>query len=465
MENCGEFLGDFADLYEHLKKQKRIWDLRDLLHLFVTMDMGVSGCLLRMLEGSLNVQAPTVYDIIQSLQDDWNTLAGDETITLALLDIFTTLANDAAQNLGDVGWATAFFEAAQRYAVDLANRSPSHLKTRPYLCWVASEALLQQYREPHTIGLPGLRKHLEKLAGTYAISPSVFPSQSMPFFIPANDVPPNWQPNTLDNDEQEEVLCIILKYALELGDVELQAACLQELIYRCPDPQKLLEDLKSLWMAVGNRRRYLHTCLYCYLSTSSPDSRETLRRELLTFGETCSDRLLERAQYSTLGMLTSSSHERDTYLERSSRAYFDSHFESRRYQESRDQTRRRPPFPQYLPRSSPRRTDSRDYTRKYQPSISEFNEASPRRSKRKPPSRYRNMYEQQSETESVIESETEPSLDESVMSISTIRSDEGSPIIKDQAMGETTPAISPLRNQTGVRLYAPRPGLQNASQT
>ncbi|KAL3303969.1 tetratricopeptide repeat domain-containing protein [Colletotrichum asianum] len=275
---------DLNGLYLHLKAEERIWEFRDLFHECLAA-YGLKE-IFRMMFGEKDEKGSRwEVDIVQTICDDWSAAVEDEAVSFAFLDIFTTIALASMAQPDNSRTASRYFE----------------------------------YTSAKPVGLAALRNRLRMLPGKVRISRRVFPHQNIPMYAPVEDESPEWRPNsTPDTEENSVVIRMVLKTAQKICDTELQAACIQELIYISPAPEELLDELSSLWKSVGNLRRHNQTHLYRYLCipASPPEPREKLRQDILLSGEFSSAGFSQYAQYMVLRALSSRLHEKSAYSKR-----------------------------------------------------------------------------------------------------------------------------------------------------
>ncbi|KAH0430918.1 hypothetical protein CcaCcLH18_07476 [Colletotrichum camelliae] len=243
---------DLNDLYLHLKTEEKIWEFRDLFHECLAA-YGLTE-IFRMMFGERDEKGSKLeVDIVQAICDDWSAGVEDEAVSFAFLDIITTITLASMAQPDNSLTASRYFEIA---------------RAKP-------------------VGLAALRNRLRLLPGKVRYSRRVFPHQNLPMYAPVEDESPGWRPDPKPaTEENSAVIRMILKTAQEIGDTELQAACIQELIYISSAPEELLDELGNLWKSVGNLRRHNRTHLYRYLCApaSPPEPREKLRQDILLSG-------------------------------------------------------------------------------------------------------------------------------------------------------------------------------------
>ncbi|KAL1965261.1 hypothetical protein VTN77DRAFT_5863 [Rasamsonia byssochlamydoides] len=102
----------------------------------------------------------------------------------------------------------------------------------------------------------------------------------LPIYIPAGSENPGW-PRPDPKFESNDVLQTVLETARELGDYQVEAMCLEELICRADDPKVLFTQLGRLQKSIqGDGVRYRQTCLSRYLLATDAESRRDLIEEL-----------------------------------------------------------------------------------------------------------------------------------------------------------------------------------------
>lgn len=306
----------FSTLYTFLRNNECIWEFKDLFESLQRIH-GLSQAIEFLFEGRrLDLDNPS--RVIEIVQKDWNATPQDSTSSLALLEIFThmSLASaSVAEASYDLKAASTYFEAARRYATSLATAGPQNLRSRAYLRWVIAQVLLQQHGMAHPTGSRALLKHLASLPGVTVNDDHIFPYGEIYLYAPDEDETPHWSPAAAGKSRHEKTIQTVLRISRELGDIDLQAACLQLLIYQSPDPHQLLAELSNMWVAVGDRRRQIQTCLYRFVVMKPSDSRENLRRDILALGEV-DDNELTFTKNLILRALSTSTHEKQVYFRR-----------------------------------------------------------------------------------------------------------------------------------------------------
>ncbi|KAK1586191.1 uncharacterized protein LY79DRAFT_557091 [Colletotrichum navitas] len=328
----GHNADEYGELYAHLQHEDRIWDFRDLCYglLAVKSLEETIHCLFSRYLSSQNENAPEVTQVIQQ---HWEGSAGDEVTSLALLDIFTAFtmwALDAANSRYETSLddseelqtAKTYLKIAQHYATGVLRQNPLNLKSRPYLQWVVAKVLVEKNTDTARCGQATLVKYLSNLRGESKVSSGAFRGllsfQDDVYYTPNQDEAPDWQPDSsiAFSYEQEKAILMVVRNARELGDVMLEAACLQQLKYSSPNPEAHLVDLCNLWRSVGNRSGLLRAYFYRYILKRSPGVSNDLRSNLLEFGDAECNVDLQKTRFMILRALSNRSYEKTVYLKR-----------------------------------------------------------------------------------------------------------------------------------------------------
>ncbi|KAI3537092.1 hypothetical protein CSPX01_10390 [Colletotrichum filicis] len=295
-----------APVYPHLKAEGRIWDFKDLLDRLLRMESTSVCTTLRLLlqsYGDDNDGHLTI--LLQRIEDDWGS-AADEVSSFALLEIFTTLTLASMSRQTSILMVKKIFQFAQGHAQDILEANPINSKTRPYLCWIVTKVLVEQYKNPKMTGIFALASHLKRLPGKSWQPEVALPLSWMVLYAPYEDEDPKWHPDPSTTAGHDNALRTVLGVAEQLGDTPLQATCLQLLIYQCPQPRLLLDKLGDLWRSKGAYLGYIQTRMYCFIpeSLSTPETRESIRRDILLAGEVSSGGPVSHARSMILRALS-----------------------------------------------------------------------------------------------------------------------------------------------------------------
>ncbi|KAK2761067.1 hypothetical protein CKAH01_16411 [Colletotrichum kahawae] len=322
----------YGKLYAHLQHEDRIWDFRDLCYSIkatASLEMTID-CIFSKYLSQKNNTAPSVVQIIQQ---HWDGSAEDEVTSLALLDIFTAFAmwaleaansryEDSLDDTEELQTAKIYLDAAHHYATEVMRQNPLNLKSRPYLQWVVAKVLVQKNTDPARSGQFALRKHLCNMRGETNTSAGAFrgllPFSDIVVYTPNEDEAPDWQPDSsiTFSHEQEQAIQMVARHARQLGDVLLEAACLQQLNYSSPSTEVYLVDLCNLWRSAGNRLGLLRAYVYRYILKRTINASNDLRSDLLEFGDTQCRVQLQKARFMILRALSTRLYEKAVYLRR-----------------------------------------------------------------------------------------------------------------------------------------------------
>ncbi|KAK7447220.1 hypothetical protein Landi51_07095 [Colletotrichum acutatum] len=254
-----------------------------------------------------------------TIEEDWSVAETNEETSFALLEIFTTIVLDSMCQSENIGLVNTIFEFSRKKALDVLELNPTNSKSRPYLRWIISKVLLEQYRDPRITGFFSLKRCLHNFPG-HRIAPNLsdLPKLCMISYAPDEDEAPRWSPDPTTTIGHDEVLRTVLGVAEELGDVWMQATCLQLLIYQSPEPRTLLYSLDDLWRSAGTHQRHLETRLYRYIPEAlrTTEDRAGLQRQILLSAKASSQGLKPYAEYMILRALATRQEEKDSYLER-----------------------------------------------------------------------------------------------------------------------------------------------------
>ncbi|KND92321.1 hypothetical protein TOPH_03010 [Tolypocladium ophioglossoides CBS 100239] len=302
----------WKQLYEYLQTDGLIWEFRDLF-LELEQLVGVDEALSMLI--NVKELESSGEELLERLHADWD--GQDESSSYALIDIFASLGLAFMERPGKESTIIKCLDIAEKHAVALVGDNDEMAYCRPCLRYVMAMVLMESYGEPGArsggISFPDHRR------GDLLLSRHLFPSESLPIYAPVEDETPTWRPGGTDLDEiwnfkTEQVL----EQAEKLGDVEMQAACLQELMYQGKGTAEfVLEQLEHLWWSVGSMTKVHQTQLFRYMLATSPAGREQLRRDILAGGEFGLAGFWEGyAQYMILRALTPKAREKEVYLAR-----------------------------------------------------------------------------------------------------------------------------------------------------
>ena len=289
-----------------------IWELRDIIEELVT-DEGTDETL-NLLLGEQ--PRKTEEDGLDRLHRDWWEDAGfDDSTSVALLDIFTTLALECMVSDPRSEKIQKCLRIGRDHATRLLAQDDRFAKSRPYLKWIMVKLMSQDYEERRqwkNIIFRGFGR------GTMDARSKQFFGRSLPMYAIASDEAPEWKPRfDQPHEEAIKVVRMVQQAALDTGDVQMQGACLQELIWHLAEgPEAVLEELHKLWSDAGQPMEIQNIQLFKYLLARTPAARKQLRQEILTFGEYPSADFTQYSRCMILHALATQSHEKEVYLKR-----------------------------------------------------------------------------------------------------------------------------------------------------
>lgn len=195
------------------------------------------------------------------IHEDWAQLGSSESVTLGLLDSFTSLilqthpidqgAESSSPTL--VEHARVFAESVQRHKAD-------NMETRPFIQWFLAKTWWETRPTPKrsdgvTINdFDGLL--LEQRDRIH-----------LPVLVPMPCERPNWALTSARPDAaQRSAVEVVLGAAMEGDDLYLQALALKFLCLQSQNPTRLMNALSTLQLDLqGDMEGYLGTCLTRYL--------------------------------------------------------------------------------------------------------------------------------------------------------------------------------------------------------
>ncbi|KAK4200941.1 hypothetical protein QBC40DRAFT_279144 [Triangularia verruculosa] len=319
-EDQFESLGNWHDLYRHLINRGMIWEFRDIFQ-EVLFSFGLDtafGLIKSPLHveterpGNANTTAHSYTSRCQQLYIDLEKGNEDESTLFALLDIFTTLALRSSQLTDQEEVAERCMELATKQIPRLAQQNNDYAMSRPYLRWSVAKILIRESCRKtfeDSMVFNGLKR------GELLFPTAAFPFANLPVYSPADDEVPHWHPKSMSptSDSDNAVIRTVLQAAEELGDLDLQVGCLQELMYRGGLPaEKVVVSLEDIWSSTGqlNALKMLH--LFRYMLAHTDSARRQLRRDILCDGEPAEQKL-RLAQCMILRALAPSPREKEQH--------------------------------------------------------------------------------------------------------------------------------------------------------
>lgn len=303
-------LPDWNVMYRHLVDKGMIWEFRDILQELVQTNH-VDQVLNRLTHTTISSVTPLLMDPLDRICKAWDTDSDDDSTLFALLDIFTSMALIYKEDSHAAARADKCMDLANKYALKLVKSDENNSLSRPYLRWTMAKILVKE-EYPKKFEDSVLFKGCQR--GTLKVPRFTFPAQLLPVYIPVEDETPVWQPNTALDRSCAPIIRAVMEAAEEVGDLEMQAACLRELMYRGDEaPEKIIKKLTALWQSAGNMHMIRIMHLFSYMLAHTPSARKQLRKDILTKGEIWRQRSLHAAQRMILGALSSDNREKSNY--------------------------------------------------------------------------------------------------------------------------------------------------------
>ncbi|KAJ2987439.1 hypothetical protein NUW58_g4504 [Xylaria curta] len=221
-------------LYQTLLRQGRIWDFHDLMSFMPTIE---------------DIKAFT-YDIfgkdlipsLKTMVSNWSdSVHGyDTSTTLGLLSIMTRILLEPIE--ASEKECIEILKLCLPLAILIVENDPDSLKSRPYL-----RLLLAKSRFAETAS----RQAIDSLTNQLQFSPGVFYQadiSSLPIYVPLGDENPQWTPMDQPSELKDPVR-LVLRSAVELGDLETEVLARRELIRLSHNPRDEFDALCTLQMS------------------------------------------------------------------------------------------------------------------------------------------------------------------------------------------------------------------------
>ncbi|KAK5652911.1 hypothetical protein OQA88_9389 [Cercophora sp. LCS_1] len=306
----GDEITTLSDVYWSLCDQGMVWEFQDLLQSAVHL-YGADRAMDALIDADRTWSESAPLQICQ----DWDDGREDESTLFALLEIFVTLALGYVKVLDAENSTKQCMDLANNFALRLLALDEGNLMTRPCLRWTMAKQLIKddsRLRFQSNLTFRGFDW------GEIRWPFTTFPTDHLPIYTPNNDEIPCFSPRPMPTESEcVKTAQLVLNAAEELGDLKLQTACLQELMYRGAEaPEKAISQLRHFWSTAGDNSRVRVIDMFRYiLLDGSPREQETLRRDILSGGEP--EWVDERIAYFTiLAALTVEPRSKSIFLEK-----------------------------------------------------------------------------------------------------------------------------------------------------
>ncbi|KAI1421220.1 hypothetical protein F5Y12DRAFT_39986 [Xylaria sp. FL1777] len=249
-------------LYQTLLRQGRIWDFHDLVVLLPTIE---------------DIKALT-YDIfhkdlipsLEAIVSDWSdSIHGyDASTTLGLLSIMTHILLEPVEV--SERECVDIIKLCLPLALSVVKNDPSSLKSRPYLRVLLAKSRFAEIASRQAIDT--LATHLQSAQGIFYHSDIA----SLPIYVPSGNETTEWA--AMDQPpELKDPIRLVLKTAIELGDLKTEALARQELIRLSNNPRDEFDMLCDLQLTrQGNLNGYSLSLASKYLVSNTKATKEEL---------------------------------------------------------------------------------------------------------------------------------------------------------------------------------------------
>ncbi|KAI0202089.1 hypothetical protein F4808DRAFT_449825 [Astrocystis sublimbata] len=249
-------------LYQALLRQGRIWDLHDFFVLMPTLE--------RIKTFTHDIFKKNLISSLQAMVSDWtNSIHGyDASTTLGLLSILTHML---VAPLGQTEQeCTGILKICLPLALSVMENDPSSLKSRPYLRVLLANSRFAQAASSRA--MESLTRQLQCSQGIYYQADIAL----LPVYVPLGNENPPWTP--VDQPaELKDPIKLILRSAIELGDLETEVFARRELIRLSSDPREEYNKLCALQLSQqGDLNGYGLTLASSYLTSVTKTEKEDL---------------------------------------------------------------------------------------------------------------------------------------------------------------------------------------------
>ncbi|KAF2966229.1 hypothetical protein GQX73_g7346 [Xylaria multiplex] len=249
-------------LYQTLLRQGRIWDFHDIIVLLPTME-------------DIKALTQNIFgkDLIPSLGvliSDWSdSVHGyDASTALGLLSIMTHIMLKPVE--ASEKECIDILKLCLPLAISVAENDPGSLKSRPYLRLLLAKSRFAETASRQAIDT--LTTRLQSAQGIFYHSDIA----SLPIYVPSEDEVPQWTP-TDQPPELKDPVKLVLRSAIELGDLETEVLARQELIRLSGNPREEIGMLCNLQLfRQGDLNSYGLTLASKYLVSNTKAAKEEL---------------------------------------------------------------------------------------------------------------------------------------------------------------------------------------------
>ncbi|KAK1757710.1 hypothetical protein QBC47DRAFT_265859, partial [Echria macrotheca] len=259
---------NWQNLYHELVGEERIWDFRDLFVSVIPV-FGWQETIMMFLGLS------SVPDALERIVEDWYCPVYDESSTLGLLDLFTSLILEQAGEPPSGRPRMMLLQHAKTLAARVREHNIQHMTTGPFIKFILANAVVEME--------DAVKCHERTFAAHDGIP--IWPAMGgvhLPIYVPfRHGDRPVWADFLWSsNPSQRTALNVAVQAADFTGDLALQAVAWKLLILQTENPRPFMDTLAHLQLDVqGDREGFLCTCLSKYLTVGGVEDERGLLQD------------------------------------------------------------------------------------------------------------------------------------------------------------------------------------------
>ncbi|KAK3694969.1 hypothetical protein B0T22DRAFT_371280 [Podospora appendiculata] len=267
---------NWSEIYHQLLCEDRIWDFRDLFVAAVP--------LFRWPDTLFQFFGTRSFPLVlKTISKDWSGPGYDESTTLGLLDLFTSLIIQDPHTKNSDTRTPQLIQYARSLAETVHTNNVERMKSRPFIQWILAKNIYEMgevLERSDSVGL-GDYKGLLVHQGN---------GVHLPVFVPLRrSQKPDWDMFfARSNQAQLHAAEVALQAARFTGDYNLQATALKLLALQSRAPIKVMDALANLQLNIqDDKEGYLGTCLSKYLGSNSEDNEAEVLGYLKKLDDAC----------------------------------------------------------------------------------------------------------------------------------------------------------------------------------
>ncbi|KAI1131398.1 hypothetical protein F5Y10DRAFT_66252 [Nemania abortiva] len=256
------FSTSLSRLYQTLLRQGRIWDFHDLVVLMPTIEDTKAF--------TYDIFGKDLVPSLQTMVSDWSdSVHGyDASTTLGLLSIMTHPLLEPVEISEKE--CIDILKLCLPLAISVVENDASSLKSRPYLRLLLAKSRFAETASRQAI--ESLKHHLQSSQGVYYQSDIAL----LPVYVPSGNETPQWTPVDQPSELKDPVK-LVLRSAIELGDMGTEAIARRELIRLSAHPRDEFDLLCNLQMSrQGDLNGYGLSLASKYLVSNTKEAKEEL---------------------------------------------------------------------------------------------------------------------------------------------------------------------------------------------